>query len=282
MKNLNLLDRSWCSLAAALVVLVFGGEPTLATDVFVTPITPGIYFSQSTAHRLSAEQKNNLIASLRRITGWPQLRVDESDRLILEQVPEFVGGSVWARRVISEVFRSGNRFVVESHANSGTVNFGQLDEGTNYFDPRTNIKLDIYCVRLDFDDFKQMEATPAVRDAFDEGFTLLHELLHGLGLHDTGVPDEIGDCEHLVNKMRADLGVPLRDQYLGETLMVTPWFKTVRLRFKSQDLKGKPTARGKKHYLFFVMNAVPEWEPRRSTKPSSTARKEKLLASFAE
>ena len=152
----------------------------------------------------------------------------------------------------------------------------------NYFDPRTNIKLDIYHVRLDFEDFKHMQAAPEVRDAFDAGFTLLHELLHGLGLQDTGIPDELGDCEQLVNKIRADLGVPLRDQYLGETLLRTPWFRTVRLRFKRSASNGKAPARTKKYYLFFVMNPESEWEPRRPPKSLLSASKEKLLTVLAQ
>ncbi len=257
-------------------------DESLSKEVYVTPIVPGICFSQQAAYQLSSLEKSNLTARLQRLTGWPQLRIGEGDRLMLEQANEFAGGSVWARRVINEIFRSGNRFVVENHAGSATVNFGQLDEGTNYADDRTGTKLVIYRVRLDFDDFQKMQASPEVRDTFDEGFTFFHELLHGLGLQDTNIYNEIGDCERVVNQIRAELGLPLRDHYLGDLLNITPRFKTVRLRFKSQSSNGKPATRWKKQYLYFVFNTAQEWEPRPPVAPQSRESKEKLLTSLSE
>jgi hypothetical protein len=137
---------------------------------------------------------------------------------------------------------------------------------------------------LDFADFQNMEAAPEVRAAFDEGFAFLHELLHGLGLQDTGTHNEIGDCEQIVNKIRADLGLPLRDQYLGDLLSITPKIKTVRLRFKSQQVSGKTVSRWKNQYLFFAFYAEsePEWIPRSPSARLSGESKEKLLTSLAE
>lgn len=271
----------------ATIILVAGAmlmmrQTAFAKDAYATVTTPGIHFSQQAAYQLPLLEKNKLLASLRRITGWQQLCIDETDRLRLECANEFVGGSVWARWVINEVLRSGNRFVIENHVASATVNFGQLDEGTRYSDDRTGTNLLIYRVRLDFADFQNMEATPEVRETFDEGFTFFHELLHGLGLQDTDIHNEIGDCEHLVNKMRADLRLPLRDQYLGDLLYITPKLKTVRLRFKSPSSGNKTTSRWKKHYLFFVLNSDVEWEPRSKVARQSQVSKEKLLTALSE
>ena len=127
-----------------------------------------------------------------------------------------------------------------------------------------------------------MQAPPAVRAAFDEGFTLLHELLHGLGLQDTDIPNEIGDCEQIVNKMRADLGVPLRDHYLGDVLLDMRGFRTVRLRFKQREGADSTTARWKKHYLFFVMYTASQAEPRRGLSAIARTSQEKILSSLAE
>jgi hypothetical protein len=276
MKHFNSL---WIGSLAA-VIFVLGLNPEAKSHgVFRSVPTPGIHFSADATHRLSPAQQQKLLASLRRITGWAYLKADERGHITFTPTAEVKGGSAWARRILNAVTHSGRRFVVENHFGSPTVNFGQLDEGLKYADDHSGVKLDIYRVRLDFADFQEMQAGPEVRAAFDEGFTLLHELLHGLGLEDTTNPDELGDCERLVNQIRTDLGVPLRDQYLGDLLRVTPHFVTLRLRFKSLAAAGK---RVKKHYLFFSLAAVPEPKPRlRPSFPTSDS-KEKLLAALAE
>jgi hypothetical protein len=260
---------TWPSVARLMVLLI--GVEVWAADAFVTPISPGIYFSQQTEHRLSPAQKDKLEASLRRITGWQQLRADKHGHLLLEETSEFVAGSVWARRVLRAILRSGHRFVIENHFAAPTIHFGQLDQGTKYEDERAGIKLEIYRVRLDLADFQNMQAAPEVRAAFDEGFTLLHELLHGLGLQDTSIRNEIGDCEQIINRIRMDLGLPLRDQYLGDLLITTPKIKTVRLRFKSQKINGEGIARRKTQYLFFAFYT-----------DSSQLSKEKILTALFE
>lgn len=228
----------------------------LAATTYSAAVTPGIYFDQQPNHRFLAADKERLLNRLRQITGWSQLRVNESNRLVVERAQEFAAGSGWARQVFAEVFRSGQRFLVENHARSLAVNFGQLDAGTTYDDPRAGIHLTIYRVRLDLIDFQQMQASAELRAAFDEGFVLLHELLHGLGFRDTSLPAEVGACEQIVNKVRAELGLPLRDHYLGETVITTHHFRIVRLRFK-QLLAGRQAAHEKKQYLYFLMNALP-------------------------
>lgn len=264
----------------ALVVLLLSQHDASSQAQPRLPLTPGIYFSAEAAYQSSPAQQTKLVASLRRITGWQHLRVEERGHLTLAHDHEDAGGSAWARRVLRAVFRSGHRFVIENHAASRTVNFGQLDEGLKYEDDRSGIKLDIYRVRLDYDDFQQMQAGPEVRAAFDEGFTVLHELLHGLGLDDTHIPNELGECERVINHMRAELGLLLRDQYLGDVLRVSPYFFTMRLRFKSLAAAGQAR---KRHYLFFALATAPEPKsaPRRNA-TQSRSDKEKLLASFSE
>jgi hypothetical protein len=97
-----------------------------------------------------------------------------------------------------------------------------------------------------------MQASSEVRAAFDEGFTLLHELLHGLGYKDAVRAPELGECEEVVNRMRSELGLPLRDEYFGETWRITEKLTSVRLRFRSPPRFGS-TARSESHYLFFLV-----------------------------
>jgi hypothetical protein len=226
-----------------------------------TIVMPGAWCKRTTTHALSALQQDILQTRLRRITGWTQLTFTENGKLEIGDFTAIDGGSRSARKVLLQALRCGKQFVIEDHSSSATVNFGQLDEGTNYADDRSGMALEIYRVRLDFADFSKMQAAPAVMESFDEGFTLFHELLHGLGLKDTHVPNEIGECETVVNQMRAELGLPLRDQYLADLLRLTPIAKIIRLRFKAQTLDRRGTTRWKTHHLFFTPDFASPPEP---------------------
>lgn len=217
-----------------------------------TVVLPGIWCSQNEVYVPSMTQQERLQTSLRHITGWTQLVFTEEGKLEIGDASAIEGGSFWARQMLRQALRCGKQFVLENHSASASVNFGQLDEGTNYGDERTGLKLDIYRVRLDFVDFDKMSAPRAVMESFDVGFIFLHELLHGLGLKDTTIPNEIGDCETVVNEMRAELGLPLRDQYLADLLHLTPFIKTIRLRFKSHTFNRQGITRWKTHHLYFM------------------------------
>src|SRR5215813_8131589 len=88
-----------------------------------------------------------------------------------------------------------------------SVNFGQLNEGLRYEDAITGLRLMVWRVRLDFDDFREMQASREVRDSFDAGFTALHEMLHGLGYKDAANVYELGECEETLNRARGELGL---------------------------------------------------------------------------
>lgn len=222
-----------------------------------TIVRPGVWCSQHASHVLSPVQRELLQTKLRRITGWTQVTFAENGSLELGDLTAIEGGASSARHVLMRALRCGKQFVLENHSTSAAVNFGQLDEGTNYSDDRSGLRLEIYRVRLDFADFGKMQAAPIVRESFDEGFTFLHELLHGLGLRDTRVPEAIGECETVINQMRAELGLPLRDQYMAELLHLTSIIKTARLRFREQTLDRQGVARWRTHHLFFTVDFTP-------------------------
>jgi hypothetical protein len=163
-------------------------------------------------------------------------------------------GSATARRILSCSLSSGFVFIIEDHSGSPSVNFGQLNEGLRYEDAITGLRLAVWRVRLDFDDFRQMQASREVRDSFDVGFTTLHELLHGLGCKDATSVDELGECEVTLNRARAELGLPLRDQYFGDELRMARQFVSVRLRFRSDKARtSDDSARTRTQYLFFMV-----------------------------
>src|SRR5215468_6136891 len=177
----------------------------------VYPKSPGVWLSGELGYRLTGAHVEELTQSLRRITGLKELHFERDGSLAIGTAqPE---GSATARQILSRALNSGYVFIIEDHSNSPSVNFGQLNEGLRYEDAITGLRLMVWRVRLDFDDFREMRASREVRDSFDAGFTTLHELLHGLGCKDATSVDELGECEEALNRARAELGLPLRDQY---------------------------------------------------------------------
>jgi hypothetical protein len=225
------------------------------------PKTPGVWLSGEAERKLSGARVEELTRSLRRITGFGELHFAKDGSLVTGAAQS--GGSATARRILSCALGSGSVFIIEDHSDSPSVNFGQLDEGLRYEDVMIDLRLEVWRVRLDFDDFREMQAPREVRDSFDAGFTTLHELLHGLGCKDATSVDELGECEETLNRARAELGLPLRDQYFGDELRVARQFVTVRLRFRSD--KPRVSAglnRARTQYLFFMVQSDCEQQTR--------------------
>jgi len=218
------------------------------------PKTPGVWLSGEAGRKLSGARVEELTRSIRRITGFGELHFAKDGSLATGAAQS--GGSATARRILSCALSPGSVFIIEDHSGSPSVNFGQLDEGLRYEDVRTGLRLEVWRVRLDFDDFREMEAPREVRDSFDTGLTTLHELLHGLGCKDATSVDQLGECEETLNLARAQLGLPLRDQYFGDELRVARQFVSVRLRFRSDKARvSAGPGRARTQYLFFMVKS---------------------------
>jgi hypothetical protein len=229
------------------------------------PKTPGVWLSGEAGHKPSSAQVEELTRSLRRITGFDELHFAKDGSLAVGSAQS--GGSATARQILSCALSSGSVFIIEDHSGSTSVNFGQLNEGLRYEDAITGLRLAVWRVRLDFYDFREMQASREVRDSFDAGFTTLHELSHGLGYKDATSADELGECEETLNRARAELGLPLRDQYFGDELRMARNFVSVRLRFRSNAPRPPSSARARTQYLFFMIQSGYE----RQTGPNGVA-----------
>jgi len=244
--------RSVSIAAGALAGLFLLTRIAFAHSAF--PKTPGVWLSGEAGRKLSGARVEELTRSLRRITGFCELHFAKDGSLVTGAAQS--GGSATARRILSCALSSGSVFIIEDHSASPSVNFGQLDEGLRYEDFMTGLRLEVWRVRLDFDDFREMEASREVRDSFDAGFTTLHELLHGLGCKDATSVDELGECEETLNRARAELGLPLRAQYFGDELRLTRQFVSVRLRFRSDKARvSAGPSRARTQYLFFMVKS---------------------------
>jgi hypothetical protein len=111
----------------------------------------------------------------------------------------------------------------------------------------------VYVVLIDFDDFKQLGGDREARAAFDVGFALLHEISHVV--HDSTDPtdsDVVGDCETHINRMRQELGLPIRTDYYFSFLPLKTDLrlisKFVRLGFHFSD---QATGRTKRYWLIW-------------------------------
>jgi hypothetical protein len=247
--------------AAAVLFLLTG--ITFAQQAFQK--TPGVWLSGG-EYKPTDAHIGELTRSLRRISGFSELHFANDGSLALSAArPGQIGqlgqsvGSAAARRILSRSVSSGRVFIIEDHSGSPLVNFGQLDEGLLYEDAVTGLRLMVWRVRLDFDDFREIQASPEVRDSFDIGFTALHEFLHGLGYKDAASADELGECEETLNHARSELALPLRDQYFGDELRMARHFVSVRLRFRSEKTQSSNGgARARTQYLFFMVHTSPE------------------------
>jgi len=77
-----------------------------------------------------------------------------------------------------------------------------------------------------------------------------------LGYKDASSVDELGECEETLNRARAELRLPLRDQYFGDQLRVARQFVSVRLRFRIDKARvSDGGARARAQYLFFMVQS---------------------------
>jgi len=213
--------------------------------------TSGVRCERRSDYAITKEHEWRLALSLRRITGYSDLSFASDGRLCIGDASSVAGGSAEARQILVSALWSVAGFIIEDYSGTGSVNFGQA-AAEQVYDDRGGKGLQIWRLRLDFDDFLEMAAPPKVRAAFDEGFTFFHELLHGLGYKDAADAHDLGECEEIVNRLRGELGLPSREQYFGDAWRMTNKLMSVRLKFRSQGRSLDP-ARRESHYLFFIL-----------------------------
>jgi hypothetical protein len=197
------------------------------------PPGPGIWCRRLSLHPVPRDHEERLAQSLRRITGLAGLRFQPDGALTLGDASLAKSGAPTARLIVKAALASGMAFIIEDHSGSELLHFAQLDAGTTLSDwlgPSQPLLL--WRLWLDFKDLSGFEASPGVRAAFDPGFAVLHELLHGLGFRDPEDGGQVGPLEEVLNRARAELGLPLRDRYAAETLAVGERMLAVRLRFR--------------------------------------------------
>jgi len=194
---------------------------------------------------VSRSHREELATSLRAITGLPNLKFDATGALRLDG-DVASRGSESARALLSQALKGPNVIIIEDASSRSDVGFARVVPGRWLRGDSTNPPA--FVVLIDFNDFRRLSGDAEARAAFDVGWGLLHEIDHVV--HDSeDAQDEtaIGECEDHINRMRLELGLPVRVDYFFSRayLKADANFSAryVRLSFERRDQTSLQTKR---------------------------------------
>lgn len=231
------INRKYFSLKTlqVCVVLILCAFPIFASDNFIV------------RQNVSPSNREELARRLRTITGWTSLTFDADGALTIGNGAAR-GGSTSARDLLLKTI-SGNRVILIEDASARKdvvfcrVTLGRLER---------DLSLEVYVVQIDFDDFQQVSGDKQARAAFDVGWAVLHEVDHVVQDSEDPKEDIPGDCEGRINRMRRELGLPVRNSYFFSFLPIrndgTLISRFVRLGF-DQDNRG--SSKPKRYWLIW-------------------------------
>jgi hypothetical protein len=170
---------------------------------------PGIRISKTRPP--TNRQVSGLIHELAFLSGL-NLKVNLNGTIRYDKL-DSSGGSAIARALLMTAIDGPDSFSVESANHSPQVAFAQIESILDY--TNGNRRATEWVIRIDFADFAQLRGDAPVLKAFSPGTNLLHEFIHAvLNLPDPEGPgDRLGLCERYLNHIRAELGLPLRQNY---------------------------------------------------------------------
>ena len=188
-----------------IVVLVVSAVPIFASSSDKVVVRQNV----------SKANREELARRLRAITGWDGLGFNSDGALTIGDA-HARGGSRSARDLLHRSI-SGKRVILFEDASSRKdvvfcrVVLGKLDHL-----PHT----EIHIVLIDFADFRQVTGDKQARAAFDVGWAVLHEMDHVVENSEDPNDDVPGDCEGHINRMRRELGLPIRNNYFFSFLPI--------------------------------------------------------------
>ena len=173
-------------------------------------------FASDAASRLvlrpevSRTHRDELITRLRVITGLSDLNFDGNGSLRLGEQTN--GGSKSARTLLAEAVAGPSVIVLEDASSRSDVAFCRVVRG-RWLRGESN-KPAAFVVLIDFTDFHQLSGDAEARAAFDVGWGLLHEIDHVVrDSEDARDAKAVGECEDHINRMRLEVGLPVRSDY---------------------------------------------------------------------
>ena len=236
----NYFSPKCLNVCRTIAILVVSAVPIFATT------TDRVVVRESVSQRHRKELANRL----RAITGWDELKFDSDGVLQLSGATR-ADGSASARDLLSRAVAGSRVILLEDASSRKDVVFCRVVLGKLLQEPLFNNE--IHVVLIDFDDFRQVSGDKQARAAFDVGWAVLHEIDHVVS--DSVDPQQgmsAGDCEGHVNKMRRELGLPVRSSYFfsflpasNEGVFIS---RFVRLGF---DHTNSGTAKTKRYWLIW-------------------------------
>ena len=220
------------------VVLAACALPVFANDNIVARQNVSITDREELAQRLGT------------ITGWSNLSFNSDGALTVGETPAR-GGSKGARDLLNKTF-SGKRVILFEDASSRKdvvfcrVALGKLDSLP---------AAEVYVVLIDFDDFRQVTGDKQARAAFDVGWAVLHEIDHVVEDSEDPKNDVPGDCEAHINRMRRELGLPVRNSYFFSFLPVSTRSNQIS-RFVRLGFDDESNSASKKKRYWLVWDAA--------------------------
>ena len=196
---------------------------------------------------VSKSNREELARRLRVITGWADLDFDSDGAMRVGHAGPRAG-SQSARDLLNKAF-AGSRVILFEDASSRKdvvfcrVVLGSMDQVTSS---------EVYVVLIDFADFRQVTGDKQALAAFDVGWAVLHEIDHVVEDSYDPQEDVVGDCESHINRMRRELGLPVRNSYFFSFLPLKNdgnlVSRFVRLGF---DQDAAPSSKRKRYWLIW-------------------------------
>lgn len=160
---------------------------------------------------VSRSHREELIKRLRIITGWSNLSFDGNGLLRLGEI-QTTSGSESARLLLKEAVAGPNVIVLEDASSRTDVAFCRVVRGRWMRDEAN--KPPAFVVLIDFTDFHKLSGDAEARAAFDVGWGLLHEIDHVVKDSEDALDTKaVGECEDHINRMRLEVGLPVRVDY---------------------------------------------------------------------
>jgi hypothetical protein len=198
---------------------------------------------------VSRRHRDELIASLRVITGWTNLNFDTNGALSLGG-DQTTSGSESARILLSQAIKGTNVIVLEDASSRTDVAFCRVVRGR--WMREESSRPPVYVVLIDFTDFHRLSGDAEARAAFDVGWGLLHEIDHVVrDSEDASTSKTTGECEDHVNQMRLEVGLPIRVDYF-----FSPAYLKTDANFNSKYVRLSFALRTKRYWLIWDATTV--------------------------